>query len=186
LTAGVIFGLILGVLRIINSAMKNIESILTIVLEITGKAATEYEQIQAGTIRLPSGGELVEQVYDNIVLPVMERAVARTFGVLGTPLLWTYRRTIGSAVRYLVKRVNCAKTATEGEQDLVQDARSGLAAIAKYSETIKTYTSSASEFVGNIGRKIRLYTILPMYILFFASLSLATIPILLIRYFAGG
>ncbi len=186
LATGVIFGLVLGVLRILATALQNIESILKIVLEITGMAAMEYEQIQEGTIRLPSGGELAEEVYEGVVLPVMERAVASAFGVLGAPLLWTYRRTAGSAVRYLIKRVSRTKITANDGQAFAQNANSGLAAVAKYSETAKAFTSRASEFVGNIGRKIRLYTILPIYILFLASLAIAAVPILVTRYFTTG
>ncbi len=185
LAVGGVFGLVLGLLRIITTASGNVESILMIVMEVTGKAAADYEQIQAGTMRLPTGGELVEQVHGSVVLPVIEQTTAKTLGVLGTPLLWTYRRTVGGAIRRLAGRVNRTQTTTEAGQDLVQDAGCSPAPIAKYSETIQTYTSRASELVGNIGAKIRFYTILPMYALFFTALGLAMLPIVLVRVFLG-
>ncbi len=161
-------------------------SILSIVLETTGKVATDYEQLHTGKMRMPSGGELVEQVYDGVVFPVMERVVAKAFGFVGGPILWTYRRTVGLAVRTLVKRVNSKVTNVEQEQDIATSAKEGLAAIAKYSDTINTYTSSAAQYVEGVGSTIRFYAMLPLYVLFAISLALATIPILVVRFVVAG
>ena len=154
-------------------------------MDITDKVSTDYEQIQTDKQRLPSGGELVEQVYDGVVMPVIEQVVAGAFGFIGTPLLWIYRRTIGSAVRYLVKHAHRKKMTIEDEHDLAQGTKFSLAAADRYSDTIQTYTSSTSEVVGNIGRTIRFYLMLPMYTLFIVSLALATIPILVVLYIAS-
>ncbi|MFC1597580.1 hypothetical protein ACFL5Q_06555 [Planctomycetota bacterium] len=186
LAIGLIFGLILAVLRVLAAAAKNIESILQIVFEITGKVATDYEQVQIGKAQLPSGGELVEQVYDGVVLPVMEKAVASAFGVLQAPLLWTYHRTIGWAVRYVVRHVKRREVTAEDEQQLAEEASGGMAVVARYSETIQAYTSSAAELVGNVGNKIRFFAMLPLYIVFFVSLTVAIVPIIVVWCLATG
>jgi len=186
LAIGLVFGLILAVLRVLAAAAKNVESVLLIVFEITGKVATDYEQIQTGNAQLPSGGELVEQVYDGVVMPVLEKVVASVFGFLSAPLLWTYRRTIGIGVRYVVKRFPRSQAAKEDEQQLADETKGGMAAMAKYSDTIRTYTSTAANLVGNIGDKIRFYAMLPLYVLFFVSLSVAITPIIVAWCFATG
>jgi len=186
LVAGFILGAILGILRIASTALLNVESILGIVLEITRAAATDYEKIQAGEVRMPSGGELVEQVYRDVVSPAIEQAIAGAFGFLGKPLLWTYHRTIGSAVRFMIGRVKRRQLTDQQEQRVSNQAEAGLSTIAAYSETIASYTSSASKIVEDIGNKIRFYAMLPMYVLFSVALLLATIPVLVVWYFATG
>ena len=183
LVAGFFLGLLLGLLRILSKTLHNIESILALVLEVTGKVATDYEQVQTGKSQLPSGGELVEQVYTGVVLPALEKVVANLFGPLSTPLLWLYRRTIGSAVHYVVKRVAAIQITSESAQLLKEKTKSGLASVSNYSETITNYTASAMQVVNNIGRKIRFYAMLPTYALFILALVLATAPILVVRYF---
>lgn len=185
LAMGVVFGFVLGILRVISTALQNVESILRIVLETTGSVSGDYERLQSGAMRLPSGGELVEQVYGDVVMPVIERVVSETFGFLASPLLWTYRRTIGSAVRYLVKRVDRTQELAH-EQHLDPDAEIGSAPVAKYTDSIKSYTSSASDLVGTIGTAIHFYALLPVYAMFLLALAVAVIPIVLGVYFGGG
>lgn len=186
LAIGFAFGLILAVLRVLATAAKNVESVLRIVFEITGKVATDYEQVQTGNAQLPSGGELVEQVYDGVVLPVLEKVVASAFGFLSAPLLWTYRRTIGLGVRYVVKRLPRSQRAKEDEQQLAEETSAGMTAVAKYSETIQAYTSTAADLVGNIGSKIRFCAMLPLYVVFCVSLSVAITPIIVVWCLATG
>jgi hypothetical protein len=186
LVVGVLLGVILGFLRVIAHAILNIESVLRIGLQITGEAATDYEQLQSGEMQLPSGGELVEQVFSEVVSPALEKAVARAFGILGKPLLWFYRLTVRSSVRYMLKRVRRRIVSDEKQQVLTDGALSGLGTLAKYSDTITAFTSSALKIVTKTGRTIRFWVMFPLYALFTAALLLATLPILLVRYFAAG
>ncbi len=145
----------------------------------------DYEQLQLGKTRLPPAGVLVEQVYQGVMLPVIERAVAKAFGLLEKPVLYTYRRTVGTSIRYLVKRMSRTQTTTDDGADVARHAAGGLAAIAKYSDTIRTYTSTAAELAGRIGVRTRCCVMVPTYALFAASLATASIPILLAVYFAS-
>ena len=129
---------------------------------------------------------MVAQVYDGVVLPAMERAVASAFGFLAPPLLWAYRRTIGLAVRYVVRSVARKQTTGEDERQSVEDAKSALAAFSSYSETIRAYTSSAANLVGGIGGKIRFYAMLPLYVVFIVALLLAVAPIIVVLCLTAG
>lgn len=186
LPLGVVFGLLLSLMRIVSTALQNVESILSIVLEITDHVAGDYCRLHAGEVRLPPGGELINRVYDSIVLPVLERSVAKAFGVLSSPLLWCYHCTIGSAIRVVVRRVNRATMTADDLKQVVTDASSSMSAIANYSAAIQSYLSTAAEVVASIGRKIRFYAMLPLYIFFFVSLVVATTPILVTLYIASG
>jgi hypothetical protein len=186
LVIGLLLGVILGFLRVLARGMQNIEAVLRIGLEITGEAATDYEQLQTGEMQLPSGGELIEQVFREVVSPALEKAVANAFGILGRPLLWFYRLTIRSSVNYLLARVRRKVTRAEHEQVVADKAVSGLGVIAKYSDRITAVTEIALSIITKTGRTIRFFVMFPLYALFLAALLLATLPILLVRYFAAG
>lgn len=182
LGAGMLLGMILGVLRVIATALINVESILRIILDITGKAAKDYEQIQTGEMRMPTAAALVGQVYDDVIVPVLDRVVAKAFGFLSTPILWAYRRTIGGAVRYLIKRVQLAQVTEEHEQRVVDGTKASIGAMAQYSDSIQAFTSSAAEIVAGIGRKVRAYALTPLYVALVIAIVLATIPLVVMRY----
>lgn len=177
LLIGIVLGMGLGFVRVVAAALQNIEAILDIVLEITGKVAGDYDRIQAGAARLPTGGELVERVYEGVAIPVMHGAVTKPLGVLGPPLIWVYRRTIGSAVRSLIRRVNRSAERRRAEMQLEQAAAAGVVSIAKYSETINAYTNTAMRIVSSIGGTIRWFALLPLYITFTLVIVLAIVPL---------
>jgi hypothetical protein len=186
LIAGALLGFLLGVLHIISTSLRTIGAVLLLMLDITGKAATDYEQLQTGEARLPTGGELFEQVYEDVVLPVIEKSVAGALGILGTPLLGVYRWTIGPAVRYVVKRVGRARLTANEERLVEAGTVTGLASISAYSERIKRFTSAASDVIAKIGSTMRIGLMLPLYFIFVTALVLAILPILVARYFVAG
>ena len=183
LVLGFLFGVLLGVLRAVSKALGNIEAILSLVLTIAKSAAEDYDRLQTGTARMPTGGELVEQVYEEVLLPSLEQAVAGAFWILSRPLLWIYRRTIGRSVRWMIKWCDQQPLTDEQSQQVRQHAEAGLSAVASYSQTIQQYASTAAQYVAGVGRGIRAYAMRPLYIAFTISLSTASLPLLLLRWF---
>ena len=186
LLVGVVLGLLLGLLRLANAALGNVEAILNLVLGIAGTAAEDYDHLETGQKQLPSASQLVSQVYDEVLLPSLETAVSEAFGVLAKPLLWAYRRTVGGAVRALLKWAHRRPLTAEAERQVEQAARLGLSTTAHYSAAVQTFAGSASELVSGVSRKIRRYAIGPLYIAFFGCLALAVIPLLILRLLTGG
>lgn len=182
LCVGAFLGALWGILGVVATVMRSIESILRITLAITGQVATDYEQLQTGQSQMPSGGELVEMVYGKVVMPVIEGVVAKSFGLLGTPLLWIYRRTIGSSVRFLIKRVGRSSMSEEKQEAVHQVAVAGTKDVAVYSEKINRYTDRALTVVSVAGRAIRGFVMRPIYIAFIVCLTIVTIPVWLVCY----
>jgi hypothetical protein len=90
LAAGFLFGMALGFLRIVSAALRNIEAILRINLQIARSAVADGADLYDGKTEPPSGGELIEQVHDEIIWPVIEEVIGGTLGMLGKPLIWVY------------------------------------------------------------------------------------------------
>lgn len=186
LIAGFGLGILLGFLRVLSRALVSIEELLKITLKITESAADDYANLQSGATRMPSAGELVEQVYEEVLLPTMEEAVSEAFGFIGRPILWLYRRSIGAAVRYVIKKMARFSMTQEQAVATVEETKQHIETLAKYPEYIRDYTKRAAELVHRVSRKIRFYATLPLYIAFFLCLFMASVPILVLRFFATG
>lgn len=177
LVASVYFGVSLGILRVISKALQNIESILQIVLNTTDKVAQDYDQARTGQLQLPSSGELVEQVYGKVMVPALERAVARSFYFLSMPILWVYHRTIGSAVHRIVVHVNQSLSAEAAGEKPLSEQSVNPEKVESDVERVRIFTRKATETTGNLGRRLRFYAMLPMYVMYCVTLALATIPV---------
>ncbi|PHS03207.1 MAG: hypothetical protein COA78_18515 [Blastopirellula sp.] len=186
LVLGLIFGIILGLLRVISTAMKNVESILSMILDITDRAALDYDQLRTGNAKLPTGPELVEQVYEQVMLPMLEQAVKQAFSIFSYPILFIYRRSIHSAVRFMIKRVQRFSKSKPADKEIEVEVISTRGKIAKYSDTIKKYTSSAKQWIAHVGGKLRFYAMRPMYVVYIIAMLVALLPVGLLRYWASG
>jgi len=82
LTVGVVLGIVLGILRLVSRGIRGIGGVLEIVLEITDQAASDYDALQTGDTRMPTGSELIEQVSDEVVLPAAEKSLSGALGFL--------------------------------------------------------------------------------------------------------
>jgi hypothetical protein len=186
LIAGFGLGILLGVLRVLSRALASIEELLKITLNITENAADDYAKLQSGAIHIPSAGELVEQVYEEVLLPTIEEAVAEAFGFLGRPILWLYRRSVGAAVRYVIKKMARFTMTQKQAVATVEETKQHIGTLAKYPEYIRDYTKQAAALVHRVSRKIRFFATLPLYIAFFVCLFMAFVPIVVLRFFATG
>ncbi|WP_425397635.1 hypothetical protein [Aeoliella sp.] len=176
LAASVALGVLLGVLRVVRTALGNIQSLLGQGLEITRRAASDYQQLGAGELELPTGEELFEQVHSRVLMPAVERAVSRVFGFLASPLLWVYRRTIGSAVSLVIKRASRSPDVAAQHERIEQMTHSTLGQLSGYSDAVETFTTSASQVVERVGTRLRLFAMLPLWALFAVAAVLACAP----------
>ncbi|WP_145247117.1 hypothetical protein [Aeoliella mucimassa] len=182
LLAAVVFGGALGVLRVIRAGLKNIQGILVCSLDVTRKAADDYQKLGNAEVRLPSGSELLLQVERKVIDPALQRAVRSAFGRLGGPISWAYRRTIGSAVSSLVTRLGKSKSPEERENEATRSTLRALAGLNQYSARIESFANSATEMVERLGQRLRFYAMFPLWALYAVVLGIASVPVVVILY----
>lgn len=186
LVIGFVLGVALGFLRVLSRALANIEELLKLMLNITENAANDYTELLDGTTRMPSAGELVEHVYDAVVMPTLDKAVLKAFGFVGQPVLWLYRRSVGAAVHYVIKKMARSAMTDDQAATAVEAAKSYVGTWAAYPEYIRDYTRQAADYVHLVSRRIRFYATLPLYVGFFVSLIVAAAPVVALRFFMTG
>jgi len=182
LLVGIILGALLGILRVLHKSMRNIESILQILLDLTGQAAKDYKSLQSGALIMPSAGEFVEKVYDEVLSPIIEDVISSSVILVGRPIIWVYRWTIDRAIRFLIARVPLS---TDVEDHIMEMATSTFEDAEDFHAEITRFTNLASGTISIIGRATRFYSLLPLYIVTTIVLLLVLIPLvtLVYRYF---
>lgn len=180
LFAGMVLGFLLGLLRIASSALKNIETILRLLLETVRDVAADYQRYSSGAAVMPPAHELVERVYEGVLLPAIEEVVEGVFGILARPVLACYRWTIGGAVKTVLKRTDRRWLSAERQTQVKLKAMQGLESLSRNAPGIAVYLEFAAELVSGIGRRLRRYAIWPMYAMFLILMACASIPIVII------
>ncbi len=186
MTAGLLLGVAIGLLRVVAIAMRSIEEIMRVILEMTNQAAADYERLQSGNARMPGGAELMEQIYEGVVLPVIQAAVSKSFGFLSRPIYWLYRRSVGAAVHLVIRTL---KQHDSGDADggqaydqLEAGVETALEINSEYSRQIAQFTGRAAAVVSRIGGRIRWFATAPLYVgLAVVSLIVLT-PLLVVWY----
>ena len=178
-------GLLLGILRVVYRGLGNIEHILCIVLETADNVAVDASQLRSGAVGLPSGSELVEKVYDEVVSPSLEKAIRGSFFFLGGPFNFVYQKTIGASVKFMLKRTQSLKLSEEDDREVQQKLENGIYKAADYSASVKAFTSKAAGTVNVIARSIRRFVMTPIFVAYCVLLLVAMVPLLIYRFWFG-
>ena len=173
----IVFGFLLGLLRVVYSCLINVDEVLKQILNISEHAADDVAALHSGQQQSPPGNVLISKVYDEVVMPTVETVVSESLGILGKPILWIYRRTIGSAVRYVIKQSAIKKSSSKSAEKLRHETKKTLNELVATEET-KSYLQRAREIVSTIGTGLRLFAIRPLFVIYVVLLILALLPII--------
>ncbi len=179
---GFLCGGLFAIVWLIQNALTNIEGVLTIMLDTTRLAAGDYSNVRSGETELPSSGELFQQSYEQILAPSLETATKKAFGFLSRPMLWIYRRSIGSIVKNVIRRVSSEKI-----DDTIQSTAttSKLAGTEQYSTQVESFAERAKRVVESVGGKLKFIALFPLYGLLFMIVGLAILGLVLARVLLG-
>ena len=178
LAAAIITGIWFGVVRLTYGLLNNLGRLLQQILDIVKWAAADVASLRTGEQKLPTAVELTRAVYEQVILPVIETAVAQNFGILGKPLLWGYRATIGRAVRSLTARMS------ENEElavvSLTPDELKGvLNQASQYQQRIEQTIDPIQKSLESGTSTFKRVLLLPVLIVFLAALLVFVTPIMI-------
>ena len=178
----VVLGATLGLLRVATSLLTRSQDALGLMLDTSRDIASDYRQVQTGEKRMPPAPDIVEHVYDTVVLPTIETTVSKSLGIVGPPLLWTYRCTLGGCVRYLIKRMKIESLSREDQDKVVSKAEGVFGELEGNAAGIEAALASADGYVSYATSMLRKFILLPLQVLFVAVATVAVIPILVVWY----
>ena len=186
LVVGTLLGVFLGVIRVASRLIRSLEQVLVITLETSRSVANDFEEVRQGDKALPTSIEVVEAVYEGVIEQVVQKVLEKSFGLVGMPLIWIYRRTLGGGVRFLIKRMKdndeiVPLNSDATEQDAISQSDFEQAFRSKSSltnglERATGYTQFATQMV-------RRFLLLPLQVVFLLVAVVFLLPVVLFWQF---
>ena len=170
-------GFVLGLIRVAGLLVSRSERVLQLTLETSYQVALDYRAVRSGGSRMPTSTEIVEHVYDGVVLPAMEASVAKSFGIVGTPLLWIYRRTIGGCVRFLITRMKTTSLTADEQNGIELEADGLMSDIAESQPHIEATILKAQSYTSYAGNMLRIMLLYPIQFVFLLVAPAAVVPL---------
>lgn len=177
-----VLGFGLGLIRVASSFLSRVEGLLQLTLKISRAVSEDSRAVSGGEKRMPSASEIVEHVYEEVIMPTVESVVSKTFGFVGKPLLWLYRRTIGGGVRLLITRIKTESLTDSERTDIEQDADGLIHDVGENSSSIERAIDGAMGYTSAATGALRKILLKPMRIVFSLVCVVAIIPLVVFWY----
>ncbi|MEM7454901.1 MAG: hypothetical protein AAF456_11180 [Planctomycetota bacterium] len=185
---GVVGGLAVGIADVIRRSSAGMLKLVDLLFGVTEQVAKDFRNLSSGDQKLPPTRELVQMVYADVILPVVENAVGGMLGFLGQPVLWIYRQSLGRAVHAAIKLIPVE--ATKEEEQKLEEAKDGMknvaGAIAQREEKILGNLQKARKAVAGIGGTLRAVVMIPCYIVFTLLLLVLIVPFVVLILLSSG
>lgn len=182
LAVALALGFVLGLIRVAGLLVSRSERVLQLTLETSQQVSSDCRAVRSGGSRMPTSTEIVEHVYDGVILPAMEASVAKSFGIVGAPLLWIYRRTIGGCVRFLITRMKTTAITADEQNDIEREADRLMSDIAENQGHIETTIQKAQSYTTYAGNMLRKMLLYPIQLVFVLVALAAVVPLGLCWY----
>ncbi len=185
--SGVVSGFALGFARLVHGGLKNLASVLELMLNMVEMAAGDFENLKSGQHR-PTVAELTAAMHQQVFEPCLLIVLEKSLGWFAGPVKWFYKSSLGRAVALLLMRLDGADTTVEpdnkGMELTPETYEKTLAVASKYSGLVKAVLRPAHAAVSGFGFVFRWVVVWPLYAFFFSCLAGSIIPVVLIRFFA--
>jgi len=146
-------------------------------------AVDDVRALEDGELMLPSGEELLIQTCEEVLMPALEKTLARSFGFLSTPVLFIYRHTVGRILRFAIARTVAKMTSSESKAQGVQDLRTGLALEADNLERLDREVRLVEAFLQRVDQATGKWVLAPAVIAFRVIAGLILFPLLVLPLF---
>ena len=163
---------------LLRSSLSNMLLIVELMLETTKNVAKDIESLRSGDTEPPTPRELVQGVYLEIFLPIIEQIIASQLWIFAKPVLFLYRLTFGRLMRIVINLLpDKAMAAVTNTQDLIEKAENvDMGKIVEALDTAKDHIDRGEstivstldwtkEKINSIGGRTKFYVMLPCYII---------------------
>lgn len=107
----------------------------------------------------------------------MEKAILKSLGSFGQPLLWIYRKTIGGGIRSLIARLQSSRLIHEEANQTEQRTEAPFVDRLQNSDIIQKSLETAIGYTKFIAQTLRRGVLLPLRCLFGVVAFTALVPL---------
>lgn len=96
-------GIFYSIAYFISRSLDNMLKVVDLLLETTKKVARDMDAVRTGESEMPTAKELVQGVYLEVFLPIIEKVISDQLSIFARPALFLYRLTFGRLMRLVIK-----------------------------------------------------------------------------------
>lgn len=145
----------------IDGALSDVGGLVEVTLDTVRAAAADLGQARSG--QFPSASELVRASYRDVTLPILEKVIAERVWIVGKPLLWVYRRSLGKLIGLAIDRLPVEKLEADGGEQLLKRHMQRAEQLHAKREAIERYASRLGEIAASMQRGVRKWAMRPLY-----------------------
>ncbi|MGI9470241.1 MAG: hypothetical protein ACR2NZ_01830, partial [Rubripirellula sp.] len=101
--AGTLIGLTLGMAEFVRRSLTSMTKLVDLLLETSAQVAIDVQRLSAGDTEMPPTRDLVEDVYEQVILVITREVLGSMFGFFGKPVYWLYHVTLNQMVRIAIR-----------------------------------------------------------------------------------
>ena len=193
---GAVAGFALGVAEFMRRSLSNMRKLVDLLLSTSIQVAQDVKGLSAGETELPPVRDLVEDVYEQVILVILRQVLGAMFGIIGTPIYWAYHLTMNQLVRITIrflpsqtKKVDESQlmdaNSTEVSTDSSAMAIDGANRLTESEQEAGVIASLrwTQEKLGGIGGRLSLMVLLPCYTIVLAVIGLLISPPFIVFWF---
>lgn len=177
--AGTLIGLTLGTAEFVRRSLTSMTKLVDLLLETSARVAVDVQGLSAGETEMPPTRDLVEDVYEQVILVVTKEVLGSMFGFFGKPVYWLYHVTLNQMVRIAIRFLP-----NDGES---------TSTLPKTLDTLSEVTDEQGRVVASlrwtqaklnhVGGWVRLLVMVPCYALASLMISITLLPLWIAWWF---
>lgn len=154
--AGAIVGTAIGVAEFIRRSLSNMTKLVDLMLETTIQVAKDAQGLSKGDTEMPPTRDLVEDVYEQVILVITKQVLSKMFGFLAMPIYWVYHMTLNRLVRITIRLI-------PGDSEISAELSEKVSQSANESGRVIASLRWTQEKLASVGGWIRLLVMIPCY-----------------------
>lgn len=182
--AGSLVGVSLGIAEFIRRSLNNMTKLIDLLLVTTMQVAIDAQGLASGETEMPSTRDLVEDVYQHVILVLTKEALQSMLGIFGKPVYWLYHVTLNQMVRVMIKLIpNAKEMPSEVPLELPAaidvDSQTAAETTDEQGQTVASLLWAQKKFA-DIGGRVKLLVMIPCYAIVGTVIGLILFPPVLI------
>jgi len=185
IVAGLVVGSMFATAEVLRQSLGNMIDVVDLLLEATKRVAHDMNVVRSGDARKPSAKDIMQGVYLEVFLPIVENDVSDSLWIFGKPILFLYRFTLGRLVRRVIRMLpEQAFEPSDGRdvEAVANDTLERMQVVAENETRIVDALNWTQDKVTRIGGRLKLFVMLPWYTVCATVAIVFAIPLVVVWF----
>ena len=171
--AGTLIGLTIGIAEFVRRSLTSMTKLVDLLLETSAQVAIDVQGLSAGETEMPPTRDLVEDVYEQVILIILREVLGSMFGFFGKPVYWLYHVTLNQMVRIAIRFLPSDAAPPE---DLPESLETLSNLSAEQGRVVSSLRWTQAK-LHHVGGWVSLFVMVPCYALASLMISITLLPL---------